>query len=96
MGPRFRGDDGRHSRDGISPEVRHFVCASLKRGRGESRVRAAPEVSCARRVKNKTHTSIQVQRKHSGLPRAMVYGLYALSLVACCATIAGVMGKHHR
>jgi hypothetical protein len=36
------------------------------------------------RVQNaqtKTHTSIQVQRRQSGLPCAMVYGLYALSPV---------------
>jgi hypothetical protein len=44
------------------------------RGRRESRVRAAPAVSCANMHK-KTHTSIQVQRRHPGLPCAMVYGL---------------------
>jgi hypothetical protein len=37
-------------------------------------VRAAPAVSCAR-YNSKAHTSIQVQRRHSGLPCAMVYGL---------------------
>jgi hypothetical protein len=40
------------------------------RGRRESRVRAAPAVSRAKGT-NKTHTSIQVQRKQSGLPCAM-------------------------
>ena len=40
------------------------------RGSGECRVRAAPAVSCAR-LCEETHTSIQVQRKHSGIPRAM-------------------------
>jgi hypothetical protein len=44
------------------------------RGRRESRVRAAPAVSRAI-VYKKTHTSIQVQRRQSGLPCAMVYGL---------------------
>jgi len=44
------------------------------RGRREDRVRAAPAVSRANAHKQ-THTSIQVQRKHSGLPCAVVYGL---------------------
>src|ERR1700682_4273078 len=44
------------------------------RGRRESRVRAAPAVSRANMHK-KTHTSIQVQRRQSGLPCAMGYGL---------------------
>ena len=47
------------------------------RGRREDRVRAAPAVSCAK-VDKKTHMSIQVQRKHSGLPCAMV-----LQLIPC-------------
>ena len=45
-----------------------------RRGRRESRVRAAPAFSCAKCTK-KTHTSIQVQRRQSGLPCAVVYGL---------------------
>jgi hypothetical protein len=53
----------------------HF--APKKRGRREDRVRAAPAVSRAR-VDQKTHTSIQVQRKQSGLPCAMV-----LQLISC-------------
>jgi hypothetical protein len=40
-------------------------------------VRAAPAVSCAK-LCEETHTSIQVQRKHSGIPRAM-----ALRLMPC-------------
>jgi hypothetical protein len=47
MGPRVRGDDKRRSRDSISPELFHFVRSLEERGRGEDRVRAAPEVSCA-------------------------------------------------
>src|SRR5260221_6745605 len=45
------------------------------RGRRESRVRAAPAVSCAKMHK-KTHTSIQVQRRQSGFPCAVGYGLF--------------------
>jgi hypothetical protein len=48
-----------------------------KRGSGECRVRAAPAVSCAK-LCEETHTSIQVQRRHSGIPRAM-----ALRLMPC-------------
>ena len=48
--------------------------ALVRRGRREDRVRAAPAVSCAKCTK-KTHTSIQVQRRQSGLPCAVVYGL---------------------
>ena len=44
------------------------------RGRGECRVHAAPAVSCAKLCKE-THTSIQVQRRHSGIPRAMALRL---------------------
>jgi hypothetical protein len=51
------------------------VCVVLAlledRGRRESRMRAAPAVSCARCTAN-AHTSIQVQRRQSGLPCAMV------------------------
>src|SRR3982075_1059862 len=48
-----------------------------KRGSRECRVRAAPAVSCAR-LCEETHTSIQVQRRHSGIPCAM-----ALRLMPC-------------
>jgi hypothetical protein len=47
------------------------------RGRGECRMRAAPAVPCAKWV-TKTHTSIQVQRRQSGIPCAM-----ALRLMLC-------------
>src|SRR6186997_974967 len=49
----------------------------MVRGRREDRVRAAPAVSCAMCTKS-AHTSIQVQRRASGLPCAM-----ALRLIAC-------------
>src|SRR5665811_2201627 len=59
------------------------------RGRRESRVRAAPAVSRAR-VCKETHTSIQVQRRQSGLPCAMVLTVsFALSPVTgFLATVA--------
>jgi hypothetical protein len=62
---------------------RGMICPSLarilsQRGSGECRVRAAPAVSCAN-ARVKTHTSIQVQRKHSGIPRAMALRLMARS-----------------
>src|SRR5712664_620314 len=54
--------------------LRRLPPSIITRGRRESRVRAAPAVSRAI-VHKKTHTSIQVQRRQSGLPCAMVYGL---------------------
>jgi hypothetical protein len=44
------------------------------RGRRECRVLAAPAVSCAI-VRRKTHTSIRVQPRHSGIPCAVVLRL---------------------
>ena len=52
-------------------------CPSFEEESREDRVLAAPVVSRAK-CANKTHTSIQVQRKHSGLPCAM-----ALRLMPC-------------
>ena len=63
-----------HSRGAIRPRLCVSLTLSGRRGRRESRVRAAPAVSCANMHK-KTHTSIQVQRRQSGFPCAMVYGL---------------------
>ena len=63
----FSRRDGARALRRLPPSIR-------TRGRRESRVRAAPAVSCANMHK-KTHTSIQVQRRHPGLPCAMVYGL---------------------
>ena len=58
-----------------APELCETIRPMKIRGRRESRVRAAPAVSCAKMHKE-THTSIQVQRKHSGLPCAMVLTVY--------------------
>jgi hypothetical protein len=64
----------------VSPSGSEGAVPSQEGGR-EDRVRAAPAVSCAKAVK-KTHTSIQVQRKQSGLPCAMVLTVsFELSLV---------------
>jgi hypothetical protein len=48
-----------------------------KRGSRERRMHAAPAVSCAK-LCEEPHTSIQVQRRHSGIPCAM-----ALRLMPC-------------
>ena len=61
----------------IAPEVCWNSSPSMVRGRREDRVRAAPAVSCAMCTKS-AHTSIQVQRRASGLPCAM-----ALRLITC-------------
>ena len=55
-----------------------LVSRHKKRGRGECRMRAAPAVSCAK-LCEETHTSIQVQRRQSGIPCAMVLRLMARS-----------------
>ena len=54
----------------------HRQGPSEDRGRRECRAHAAPAVSCAR-VCKKAHTSIQVQRRHSGIPCATVLRLMA-------------------
>ena len=73
---KFQIADARpHSRGTICPRLA-FCCPS-KRGSRECRVRAAPAVSCAK-WRKETHTSIQVQRRQSGIPCAM-----ALRLISC-------------
>src|SRR5882672_11403347 len=62
---------GPHSRGRRCPRLAQLFTLSASRGRRESRVRAAPAVSRAN-AHSKTHTSIQVQRRQSGLPCAMV------------------------
>src|SRR4029077_19004002 len=65
------------SRRGLRPRFAGNSSPSMVRGRREDRVRAAPAVSCAMCTKS-AHTSIQVQRRASGLPCAM-----ALRLITC-------------
>jgi len=59
------------SRGAFRPRFASSFALLENRGRREDRVRAAPAVSCAIAHKN-AHTSIQVQRRASGLPCAMV------------------------
>jgi len=70
-------DTASHSRGAMRPSYGGKSSPSRNRGRREDRVRAAPAVSCAMCTKS-AHTSIQVQRRASGLPCAM-----ALRLIAC-------------
>ena len=70
MRPRFELTSLLYNR-GRSATLKRGRSATLNRGRREDRVRAAPAVSRAK-AERKTHTSIQVQRKQSGLPCAMV------------------------
>src|SRR3954468_6724462 len=71
-------DTPSHSRGAFRPDFANSFDLIEIRGRREDRVRAAPAVSRARLGKE-THTSIQVQRKQSGLPCAMVLRLIARS-----------------
>ncbi len=54
-----------------------------RQGRREGRVAAAPGALAQKKIcaSAKVH---RYRRRHSGLPRAVVYGLYALSLVSQC------------
>src|SRR6267142_1536461 len=62
----------------IAPEVLHFVYPSLGiEGAGKTGCALHPR-SRVQSAQKETHTSIQVQRKHSGLPCAM-----ALRLTSC-------------
>jgi hypothetical protein len=59
------------SRGSIRPSFSFYFPPSPFRGRRECRVHAAPAVSCASCTEN-AHTSIQVQRRQSDIPCAMV------------------------
>jgi len=82
--PRGEGNTASRSRRAFRASFVINVSLSETEGAGpsqeggrEDRVRAAPAVSRAK-AERKTHTSIQVQRKQSGLPCAMV-----LRLISC-------------
>jgi hypothetical protein len=64
------------SRGAGRPRFAQKSCASI-RGRRECRVRAAPRSRVQK--KWRTHTSIQVQRRHSDIPCAMVLRLTSRS-----------------
>ena len=71
-----------------SPELCFDFTLLNERGRREDRVRAAPAVSCASAQK-KTHTSIQVQRRHPAFPAQWFTAYFALSPVnGFVATVA--------
>jgi len=64
-------------------------------GSRKCRMRAAPAVPCAKWVK-KTHTSIQVQRRHSGIPCAMALRLTSRSprrIGLCCLRRLRIAGS---
>ncbi len=78
---RGEGNTASRSRRAFRPSFANNVRPSPNRGRmrsqegrREDRMRAAPAVSRAK-AEEKAHTSIQVQRKQSGLPCAMVLRL---------------------
>jgi hypothetical protein len=75
-----------HSRGADSARSFARTLSLEKRGSREYRVHAAPAVSCANMHKN-THTSIQVQRRQSGIPCAMV-----LTLISCSPRRSGFFG----
>ena len=67
-------------------------------GSRKCRMRAAPAVPCAKWVK-KTHTSIQVQQRHSGIPCAMALRLMLSSprrRIRLASVAAGLMAKSIR
>jgi hypothetical protein len=72
------GDVHPRSRGMIYPRF-SFRRPSTVGGSRECRVHAAPAVSCARLHKESAHTSIQVQRRQSGIPCAMVLRLMPCS-----------------
>jgi hypothetical protein len=95
---RGRRDVSHHSRDRLLPEVFHFVCGLFeKRARGRPGARCTRGLMC-QKVHALVHMSIQVQRKHSGLPCAM-----ALRLIRALpgdldflVTVTSVMPGHYR
>ena len=81
------------SRGAMRPKF--FKTFSPKRGSRECRVHAAPAVSCANSAQ-KTHTSIQVQSEHSGIPCAMALRLMPCSpwrRIPLASIAAGLMAR---
>jgi hypothetical protein len=89
--PAFAGTTEELS-DSIFKELTHLRILATRCARGllefrpprKQRAQGRPGARCTRGLvcklhNKKTHTSIQVQRKHSGLPRAMVLRLIARS-----------------
>ena len=72
-----------------------FALSLSNRGSRECRMHAAPAVSCAKCAK-KPHTSIQVQRRRSGIPCAMALRLTSRSprrIGLCCLRRLRIAGS---
>ena len=72
-----RRDVSPHSRDSMRPRFAKSFAPKSKRAQGRPGARCTRGLVCIDAQGN-AHTSIQVQRKHSGLPCAM-----ALRLISC-------------
>ena len=82
-----------HSRGGMRPRFAFRVPRTG--GSRKCRMRAAPAVSRAK-GKRKTHTSIQVQQRHSGIPCAMALRLTSRSprrIGLCCLRRLRIAGS---
>ena len=64
----------------VSPEFCIMIALIQSRGRREDRVTAAPRALAPTKVAQRARDH-RYRRRHSGLPRAVVYGLYELSSV---------------
>jgi hypothetical protein len=76
-----------------TPGVVHRTCPSEDRGRREDRVPTAPMV----RVQQKKHAAEPQVGGSSGLPCAMVYGLYVISpvtMLGCHRHLAGCLPRN--
>jgi hypothetical protein len=80
MGPAKTIDTTPHSRGADSTRVVAFVALERQRAQGRPGARCTRGLAC--KSDKETHTSIQVQRRQSGLPCAMVLTVsFALSSV---------------
>jgi hypothetical protein len=95
----------------MPPRSRSTICPSFAKHSPLKREQGMPGARCTRGLvckiaQRKTHTSIQVQRKHSGIPRAMVLRLMPCSprrRIRLVTVAAGLMALpirldrgHHR
>jgi hypothetical protein len=71
-------DVGPRSRGAMHPRFARKLSLEMKEGAGNAGCALHPR-SRVQTAQRKTHTSIQVQRKHSGIPRAMVLRLMPCS-----------------
>jgi hypothetical protein len=83
------------SRDMVCPSFAGTVCPPRKEGAGNAGCALHPRSRVQDCAKN-AHTSIQVQRKHSGIPRAMVLRLMPCSprrRIRLVTVAAGLMAR---